>query len=62
MYIDEDSNYHLREIKKIKYRVADLIIDEKEWDKKTIKGSTILFDKTTELGLLTFQDNLRELG
>ncbi|QDP01681.1 hypothetical protein [Thalassotalea sp. PS06] len=54
LYIDENSNYRIKDVKNVNYKVADLEVNESNWEKLIIKKNTILFDKTVEQGLLAY--------
>ncbi|QBY04813.1 hypothetical protein E2K93_10645 [Thalassotalea sp. HSM 43] len=54
LYIDENSNYYIKPIDSVQFKVADLSVNETSWQKLVIKNNTVLFDPTTDKGLLAF--------
>lgn len=54
MYIDENSRYWNKVIQSASFSVADIIANEKTWQKDTIKGNYMLLSPSLGAGQLAF--------
>ena len=54
LYLDENSQYWLTNIKQVSYTIGPLTIDQNTWHQKTVKGTYLLFSPSLEQGQLAF--------
>jgi hypothetical protein len=54
IYIDESSRYWNKTIQSLSFSVADFMVNDKTWNKDSIKGNYMLFSPSLDVGQLAF--------